>query len=98
MNKSLESLRQEIIDALAENIIMVEFVKVDGTRRTIRGTLKPSMLPAPKELKEGEVKKERKVNTEVITIYDLDSQSWKSFRVENYLNHWLADSEMCEGK
>jgi len=42
-------------------------------------TTKPELVPA-ESIVEGVEKKEKKVNEEVIPVYDLDAKGWRSFR------------------
>ena len=57
----------------------VVFTKKDGTERTMTCTTKPELVPA-ESIVEGVEKKEKKVNEEVIPVYDLDAKGWRSFR------------------
>jgi hypothetical protein len=56
--------------------VTVTFVKKDGTERVMNCTLQPDLLPAV-ELKED--KEPRKINDNVMAVYDLDSKGWRSF-------------------
>jgi hypothetical protein len=60
----------------------VTFTKKDGTERIMRCTLDPKQLP-PAPVTEGEVKKERKVNDDVVAVYDLEAQGWRSFTLKS---------------
>ena len=62
---------------LAERI-EVTFTKVDGTQRVMNCTLKEDLLPERKA-----TGSTRAVNHEVISVWDLDQNAWKSFRVSN---------------
>jgi hypothetical protein len=57
----------------------IVFTKKDGTERTMTCTTKPELVPA-ESIVEGVEKKEKKVNEEVIPVYDLDAKGWRSFR------------------
>ena len=58
----------------------VVFTKKDGTERIMLCTTNPELVPKV-EIAEGtEPKKERKVNEEVMPVYDLEAKAWKSFR------------------
>ena len=60
---------------------IVEFTKKDGTRRIMRCTLKPELLPQV-ELTEG--KKERKITaTDNIPVYDTEANGWRSFNIRS---------------
>jgi transaldolase len=69
---------------LAYGPTTVIFTKKDGTERVMECTTNPSLVP--KILQETPaidldvVKKERKVNEDVMPVYDLEAKAWKSFR------------------
>lgn len=60
----------------------VTFTKKDGTERIMRCTLDPKNLP-PAPVTEGEVKKERKVNTDTMAVYDMEAKGWRSFTLKS---------------
>ncbi len=57
----------------------VIFTKKDGTERVMNCTTNPELVPA-EPIVEGVEKKEKKVNEEVMPVYDLDAKGWRSFR------------------
>jgi hypothetical protein len=57
----------------------VIFTKKDGTERVMNCTTNPELVPLV-EVKESVEKKERKVNEDVMPVYDLEVKAWKSFR------------------
>lgn len=56
----------------------ITFTKKDGTERVMNCTLRGDMLPAV-EIKED--KTPRKQNDNILSVYDLDVQGWRSFTV-----------------
>lgn len=62
--------------------VKVTFTKKDGTERVMRCTLDPKQLP-PAPVTEGEVKKGRRFNDDVMAVYDLESQGWRSFTLKS---------------
>lgn len=75
--------REEIQNALRENIATVTFNKVDGSVRVMRCTLKPELLPAT-PVKES--KQEKQLNLAVLAVYDLEAKGWRSFRIDSVTN------------
>jgi len=68
--------------------VTVTFTKKDGTERVMVCTTAPSLVP-PEPVHETNTdnpidfpapKREKKVNEDVMPVYDLQSQAWKSFR------------------
>ena len=81
--------RNEIMSILEGSICLVEFTKVNGDPRVMKCTLMSDKLPAPKPVHPAETrhpvlaeKKERKENTTVISVFDVDKNDWRSFRVD----------------
>lgn len=58
----------------------VVFTKRDGTDRVMKCTLNESKIPAPEIKESTEPKKEKKVNLDVLAVYDTEAQGWRSFR------------------
>lgn len=57
----------------------VTFIKKDGTEREMRCTVSPDLIPQDpnRVIKEDQ---ERRVNPDVLPVYDLDKGAWRSFR------------------
>jgi len=65
---------------LKVEVTTVTFTKKDGTERVMKCTLDPKLLP---EAPVTEGKKPRKVNEDVIAVYDVEAQGWRSFAVKS---------------
>jgi hypothetical protein len=76
--------RDELMTTLKENVAVVSFTKKDGTEREMRCTLQESMLP-PVFLNGTEQmeQKVRKQNPDVVSVWDLDKNAWRSFRLDS---------------
>ena len=72
--------RDSIMQKLHEGETTVTFTKVDGSERVMRCTLNEAMLP-PAEPTESTA--ERKVNPNVVAVWDLDKEGWRSFKVDS---------------
>lgn len=59
--------------------VTVTFTKKDGTERVMECTTNPDLVPLV-VVKESAEKKERKINEDIMPVYDLESSAWKSFR------------------
>ncbi|MEY4331514.1 MAG: Enterobacter phage [Bacteroidota bacterium] len=62
---------------LAFGPVTVVFTKKDGTERVMECTTATSLVPI---VESTEPKREKKVNDDVIPVYDLENKAWKSFR------------------
>ena len=72
---------------LVENECVVEFTKVNGETRSMPCTLNPHIVPPePKVLAEGEVTKVKKENLDVMNVWCLDKNEWRSFRIANVIS------------
>ncbi len=78
--------RRNVLSAeLKDKVCIVEFMKVDGTRREMPCTLSESVIP-PAPVTNGELTKTKKPNPEVMSVWCTDKNSWRSFRLENVLS------------
>ena len=81
-NEDLNTIfRTDLTNLLKENVCKVLFDKVDGTQREMICTLKPDLLPEGVEVKESK----KKENLEVLAVYDLENNGWRSFRLDKLL-------------
>ena len=71
--------------------VTVTFTKKDGTDRVMKCTLSESLVQVVEkktdtrdekltDLLKDMPKKERKINEDVLPVYDLEAKAWKSFR------------------
>ena len=65
---------------LAYGPVTVVFTKKDGTERVMECTTSPTLVTADPLVESAEPKREKKVNEDVMPVYDLESKHWKSFR------------------
>lgn len=71
--------KSSLIEALWSGDVSVTFTKKDGTERIMKCTLQESKIPSeftPKGT-------ERKVNDQIIAVFDLENQGWRSFRLDS---------------
>jgi len=80
--------RSWVRQLLAREEVTVEFVKSDGTMRTMRCTLDPDRFSAPNTVinvtTDSRPRSSRKTDNEVgvQTVWDLDANQWRSFRYD----------------
>ena len=77
--KDFKLFKKWLKSHLAFGPVTVTFTKKDGTERVMKCTTNPTyiMFKDPTVL---ESKKERKINDDVMPVYDMESSAWKSFR------------------
>ena len=90
-NESIEELmaglRAEAIDLLKETAV-INFVKADGTERTMIATRNNDLIPAehhPKEVVLAEGQEPKPENTDIVKCFDLEANGWRSFRVDSLI-------------
>lgn len=70
--------RSDVIDLLKREIVDIEFVKKDGTIRPMMCTLREESLPKQVDIEE--LINTRKGNPDVLAVFDVINQGWRSFR------------------
>lgn len=70
--------KEEVKILLRENKCSITFEKVNGETRKMLCTLDSSLIPK-EDIEAGE-KRTKVENLEVLPVYDLESNGWRSFR------------------
>ena len=65
---------------MVESIAIVTFTKKNGELRKMKCTLKPELLPP---FEDEEEPSGRKVNEEVLPVWDVEAEGWRSFRIDS---------------
>lgn len=78
MVKDIDSLKE----SLKNSIVQVTFKKTDGSIRNIRATTSSVYIPPVIT----ESKKERKKNSNITHLYDVDKKAWRSMKNENLID------------
>lgn len=71
---------------LHQNVCNVVFEKVDGSLREMKCTLHPDLIPAIIHDSDKPARKTPTENPDVIKVYDLEADGWRSFRYENVID------------
>jgi hypothetical protein len=78
--KDVKIFKRWLKSHLAYGPTTVVFTKKDGTERVMNCTTNTDLVPAVEIVESAEAKPARKVNEEVMPVYDLEAKAWKSFR------------------
>lgn len=70
----------QLIDDLRQGERTIKFVKKDGTVRFMRATLRDGAIVQPKGTGT------REPNPDVIAVFDVENQGWRSFRKDSVLD------------
>lgn len=73
----MKKKREILVEGLKRNVIKVTFTKVNGDERIMNCTLHDSVLP------ESNGKSKKKENLEVLSVWDIDKDAWRSFRIDS---------------
>lgn len=78
--------KQEILNALRNGDVVVEFTKVNGDYRKMTCTLNEAIVPPATKDDSITQKKVREVNPDVCVVWDLNAKGWRSFRWDNVVS------------
>lgn len=74
-----------IKEKLRENILLVKFVKKDGTERRMRCTLRGDMIPEFDRKEIDYAIQNRTRVDESLAVWDLEKNAWRSFRYDSII-------------
>lgn len=74
--------REVLKKQLHEGVVSVVFTKKDGTERTMKATLSNDYVPL---MDTTAVKQKHTPNPDVLAVWDLDAEGWRSFRFDSIL-------------
>jgi hypothetical protein len=83
----MEITKEELKNLLTENTLSVLFKKADGSQRAMLCTLNPDYLPAVDKKEGDEVKKAKTPSDTNIAVWDLEKNSWRSFRIDSIISY-----------
>jgi len=87
----MNTTKDELKKLLSENKLSVLFTKKDGEKRAMLCTLQADYLPVTDKKEGDEVKKVKKQSDENISVWDLEKNSWRSFRLDSLISYSIID-------
>jgi hypothetical protein len=81
--EDLPVFRNWLKTALSQHVGRIEFVKKSGEKRLMSCTLQDSMLPKLIAEQETKPKQTKKENLDVLAVFDLECNEWRSFRLDS---------------
>lgn len=78
--------RDGLVDMLRHNVVSVTFTKIDGSKREMRCTLLPEHIPNASTNNGEVILNEKASKTNNISVWDVDKNAWRSFRVEHVIS------------
>lgn len=84
MNKySTQEMKSELINQLQNSTVEIEFKKVNGETRNMKCTLSEGIIPKASKTDTLSQTKVRKVSPEVLVVWDVNKNDWRSMRWDN---------------
>jgi len=74
--------KEELKLLLSQNVLTVDFTKLDGDKRVMTCTLREDIKPAATKADPLSQKKVREVSDAVVSVWDVNAKGWRSFRYE----------------
>ena len=81
--------KQELKEVFSKNIVTITFKKVDGSERVMKCTLDPNFLPGRDKPTSSKKKTE---NENVLPVWNIDEQEFRSFRVDSLISYEIIKS------
>lgn len=78
--------RDEMKALLTEKVCEVTFTKANGDTRVMRCTLQDGVVPQATKEDPLSQKKVRDVNEEVLAVWDVEKEGWRSFRLDKVIS------------
>jgi hypothetical protein len=89
--------REDLKMQLDQNVLVVDFTKLNGDKRIMTCTLREDMKPAATKVDPMSTKKVREISDAVVSVWDVNAKGWRSFRydrinavdvVDDYQSEW----------
>ena len=89
--------KQDLKLQLEQNVVVVDFTKLNGDKRVMTCTLREDIKPPATKTDTMSQKKVREMSDAVVNVWDVNALGWRSFRydrinsvdiVEEYLTEW----------
>jgi hypothetical protein len=74
--------KEELKLLLSQNVLTVDFTKLDGDKRVMTCTLREDIKPAATKSDPMSQKKVREVSDAVVSVWDVNAKGWRSFRYD----------------
>lgn len=83
--------REDLKMQLEQNVIVVDFTKLNGDKRVMTCTLREDMKPSATKTDTMSQKKVREISDAVVSVWDLNAKGWRSFRYDRINSIDLVD-------
>ena len=89
---------QDLRNQLTQNVMVVDFTKLNGDKRVMTCTLREDIKPPATKTDTMSLKKVRDMTEAVVSVWDVNAKGWRSFRydrinsvniVDEYNKEWF---------
>ena len=90
----------DLKNQLEQNVMIVDFTKLNGDKRVMTCTLREDMKPRATKVDPMSQKKIREISDAVVSVWDVNAEGWRSFRydrinkvdiVDEYMMAWYTE-------
>ena len=74
--------KPDLKNLLEQNVLTVDFTKLNGDKRVMTCTLREDIKPAATKTDAMSQKKVREVSDAVVSVWDVNAKGWRSFRYD----------------
>ena len=74
--------REDLKMQLGQNVLVVDFTKLNGDKRVMTCTLREDMKPRATKVDPMSTKKVREISDAVVSVWDVNAKGWRSFRYD----------------
>jgi len=75
-------VREDLKNLLEQNVLIIDFTKLNGDKRVMTCTLREDMKPRAVKDDAMSQKKVREVSDAVVSVWDVNAKGWRSFRYD----------------
>lgn len=75
--------KEDLKKLLSKDVFIVNFLKTDGSKRTMKCTLREDIVKP--HIKKTE--KSKKLNDNVLSVWDVEKDSYRSFRLDSLIDY-----------
>ena len=74
--------KTDLKNLLDQNVVVVDFTKLNGDKRIMTCTLREDMKPPATKTDTMSQKKVREISDAVVSVWDVNARGWRSFRYD----------------
>jgi len=82
---------QDLRNQLTQNVMVVDFTKLNGDKRVMTCTLREDIKPPASKTDTMSLKKVRDVTEAVVSVWDVNAKGWRSFRYDRVNSVEIVD-------